>query len=272
MKHLSRISGVLLCAILIIPLFSACKEKPAEPKIKMITHKGYWTAPEAKDAQNSILSFKLAQDIEVWGSEFDVNITKDHRLIVNHDRDINGKIIKDHTYDELKDERLKDGSPVSTLDDYFEQGRKHKTVLELELKSSGSEELDSIATVRTLELMKKYDLYDPKRVEFQAFSFKVCKQLAEIAPEFSCLYLSGDLSPEEVEKAGLNGVAYSKKIFREHPEWVKDFIARGIKTDVWVINDPEEAKEFIEMGLEQIETDQPLMLRAVLGNREQKAE
>ena len=53
---------------------------------------------------------------------------------------------------------------------------------------------------------------------------------------------------------------------------MKDFIARGIKTDVWVINDPEEAKEFIDMGLEQIETDQPLMLRAVLGDREQKAE
>ena len=101
---------------------------------------------------------------------------------------------------------------------------------------------------------------------------EILDELAEIAPEFSCLYLNGDLSPEEVEKAGLNGVAYSKKIFREHPEWVKDFIARGIKTDVWVINDPEEAKEFIEMGLEQIETDQPLMLRAVLGDREQKAE
>lgn len=272
MKHLSRISGALLCAVLIIPLFSACKEKPAEPKIKMITHKGYWTAPEAKEAQNSILSFKLAQDLEVWGSEFDVNITKDHRLIVNHNADINGKIIKDCTYDELKDERLSDGSPVATLDDYFELGKTRKTVLELELKSCGVEELDSIATVRILDLMKEYGLYDPKRVEFQAFSFKVCKLLAQIAPEFSCLYLSGDLSPEEVEKEGLNGVAYSKKVFREHPEWVKDFIARGIKTDVWVINDPEEAKEFIDMGLEQIETDQPLMLREVLGDREQRAE
>ncbi len=272
MKHLFRALCAILSAVLIVSLFSSCKQKTEEPKIKMITHKGYWTAPEAKDAQNSILAFKLAQDLEVWGSEFDVNITKDHRLIVNHDGDINGKIIKECTYDELKDERLSDGSPVATLDDYFELGRTRKTVLELELKSCGSEELDSIATVRTLELMKKYELYDPKRVEFQAFSLKVCKLLAQIAPEFSCLYLSGNLSPEEVEKEGLNGVAYSKKVFREHPEWVKDFIARGIKTDIWVINDPEEAKEFIEMGLEQIETDQPLMLREVLGDREQKAE
>ena len=270
MKHLFRAIGIVFLAVLIASSLSSCGKQ--EPKIKMITHKGYWTAPEAKDAQNSILAFKLAQDIEVWGREVDGNITKDHRLIVNHDGDINGKVIKDHTYDELKDERLKDGSPVATLDDYFEQGRKHKTVLELELKSCGSEEQDSIATVRTLDLMKQYGLYDPKRVEFQAFSLKVCKLLAEIAPEFSCLYLSGDLSPEEVEKEGLNGVAYSKKVFREHPEWVKDFIARGIKTDVWVINDPEEAKEFIDMGLEQIETDQPLMLRSVLGDREQKAE
>lgn len=270
MRTFFRTLGAALIALSLAFSLSSCTEK--QPKIKMITHKGYWTAPEAKDAQNSIKAFQLAQDLEVWGSEFDVNITKDHRLIVNHDGDINGKVIKDHTYDELKDERLSDGSPVATLDDYFELGKTRKTVLELELKSCGSEELDSIATVRTLELMKQYGLYDPKRVEFQAFSFKVCKLLAKIAPEFSCLYLNGDLSPEEVEREGLNGVAYSKKIFREHPEWVKDFIARGIKTDIWVINDPEEAKEFIDLGLEQIETDQPLMLRSVLGDREQRAE
>ena len=269
-RSFHRTFGALLCAALFLVSFSSCRQQ--EPRIKMITHKGYWTAPEVADAQNSVLAFKLAQDLEVWGSEFDVHITKDNRLVVNHDGDINGKIIKDCTYDELKEERLKNGEPLPSLDDYFELGRQRKTVLELELKGNGSESLDSLQTVLTLELMKQYGLYDPKRVEFQAFSLKVCKQLAEIAPEFSCLYLSGDLSPEEVEREGLNGVAYSKKVFREHPEWVKDFIARGIKTDVWVINDPEEAKEFIEMGLEQIETDQPLMLRAVLGDREQKAE
>ena len=54
----------------------------AQPKV--IAHRGYWTAPES--AQNSIASFTKADAIGVFGSEIDVWLTADDKLIVNHDR------------------------------------------------------------------------------------------------------------------------------------------------------------------------------------------
>ena len=41
MKHLSRISGALLCAILIIPFFSSCKEKTEEDASADIIYNGF---------------------------------------------------------------------------------------------------------------------------------------------------------------------------------------------------------------------------------------
>ena len=54
----------------------------AQPKV--IAHRGYWTAPGS--AQNSLSSFAKADSVGVYGSEIDVWLTADDRLIVNHDR------------------------------------------------------------------------------------------------------------------------------------------------------------------------------------------
>jgi len=58
------------------------RRRRSQPKV--IAHRGYWTAPES--AQNSIASFTKADAIGVFGSEIDVWLTADDKLIVNHDR------------------------------------------------------------------------------------------------------------------------------------------------------------------------------------------
>lgn len=58
----------------------------AQPKV--IAHRGYWTAPES--AQNSLASFTKADAIGAYGSEIDVWLTADNKLIVNHDRKYKG--------------------------------------------------------------------------------------------------------------------------------------------------------------------------------------
>ena len=259
---------LLVAASAILCVFSSCRK---EQKITILAHRGFWTAPEAQNAQNSMMTFKLAQDQHFWGSEFDVQMTKDNFLVVNHDSDINGKSIHDNNYEDIKDELLSNGEKLATLAQYLEQGKKSKTVMELEIKGAGSPERDSLATVLTLQAMKDHKVYNPKMVEFQAFSLQVCKLLAKLAPEFSCLYLEGDLSPEEIQKEGLNGIAYSKHVFMKHPEWVQDAKARGIKTDDWTINEPDDMRYFINAGLDQIESDYPLVLREVLGEKEERA-
>lgn len=51
---------------------------------KVIAHRGYWTAEGS--AQNSLTSWSEADRVGCYGSEFDVWLTGDNRLVVNHDR------------------------------------------------------------------------------------------------------------------------------------------------------------------------------------------
>lgn len=68
-----------------------CSNSMAElPKV--IAHRGYWKTPSS--AQNSLRALELADSIGVYGSEFDVWLTKDDVLIVNHDAVINGMDIE----------------------------------------------------------------------------------------------------------------------------------------------------------------------------------
>ena len=63
-------------------LFAGTAAAFAQPKV--IAHRGYWTAPNS--AQNSLASFSKADSVGAFGSEMDVWLTADDKLIVNHDR------------------------------------------------------------------------------------------------------------------------------------------------------------------------------------------
>ncbi|MFW2135430.1 glycerophosphodiester phosphodiesterase family protein [Chryseobacterium sp. TY4] len=50
-------------------------------KTQIIAHRGFWkTIPET--SENSVQSLKNGQKFHVYGSEFDVQMTKDVKLIV----------------------------------------------------------------------------------------------------------------------------------------------------------------------------------------------
>ena len=66
---------------------------------QLIAHRGFWKTENS--AQNSISSLKNAQQLGVYGSEFDVRMTKDSVLMINHDEDINGILIAENHYQDL---------------------------------------------------------------------------------------------------------------------------------------------------------------------------
>lgn len=80
MKHLKLSLLFLLCVLMAVPV-------SAKRKTKVIAHRGYWKTEGA--AQNSIRSLERANEIKVYGSEFDVHLTADNVPVVYHDRKIN---------------------------------------------------------------------------------------------------------------------------------------------------------------------------------------
>lgn len=98
MKHLKLSLLFLLCVLMAVPV-------SAKRKTKVIAHRGYWKTEGA--AQNSIRSLERANEIKVYGSEFDVHLTADNVPVVYHDRKIEGKDIQTASYAELKDRNFR---------------------------------------------------------------------------------------------------------------------------------------------------------------------
>ena len=255
----------ILGAAAIMVLAASCSAQ----KIAVTAHRGYWKSEEAAGAQNSIASLKAAQDEGLWGSEFDVHLTNDNVLVVNHDPTIGGMNIHTTSYSKLADCRLKNGEKISTLDEYLTQGEKSdKTVLVMELKKQDDKAHEDYMTDQAVAALKKHNLYSPDRVIFISFSLNICKRLAGLCPGFTVQYLEEDMSPDELYPLGINGVDYEYTVFEKHPDWFKQARAHGMSVNCWTVNKEEDIQKMIDLGVDCITTNEPLLARKLLGKKE----
>ena len=238
-------------------------------KIAIVAHRGFWDCEAAGHSENSIASLKAAQDNGFWGSEFDVHLTSDDVVIVNHDGNIDGLKIQEHTYAELKDHLLPNGEHRPTIDEYLVQGAKSKkTVLVLELKSLNTPEREDLLVDKSIAALKTHGLYKPDRVAFISFSKHICERVAELCPEFTNQYLNGELGPDALAKLGINGFDYHQKIVSLGKSWVDRAHELGMSTNVWTVNKEKDLSKMIEIGVDAITTNAPLLARELLGERE----
>ena len=86
---------------------------------KVVAHRGYWKTEGS--AQNSIRALVKADSIGCWGSEFDVWMTADGKLVVNHDATIDGVVIEKSTAKEVLAKTLANGEHVPTLEAYLKK-------------------------------------------------------------------------------------------------------------------------------------------------------
>ena len=138
----------------------------AQPKV--ISHRGYWTAPNS--AQNSLASFTKADSVGVFGSEIDVWLTADDKLIVNHDRVYKGTDInmEKSTLKEITSIVLPNGENIPTLDAYLRLvATKPNTRLILEMKSLSDLKREDLAAEKIIKALRKYNLLD--RTDIIAF-------------------------------------------------------------------------------------------------------
>ena len=239
-------------------------------KVAITAHRGYWNCEEAGFAENSIKSLELAQKYGLWGSEFDVHITSDLVLVVHHDAAIQGKKIWTHNYSDFKDYRLKNGEKMPTLDEYLTQGEKGGTVLVFELKPQIDKAHEDYMVDKSIEALKAHNLFDPKKVIFISFSRNICERVAALCPGFTNQYLEKDLTPDEVIAKGINGIDYHYSAFNEHPEWIEQAHKNKMSVNVWTVNKREDIKKMADLGVDCITTNEPLLVREILGGKEKK--
>ena len=233
----------------------------AQPKV--IAHRGYWTAPES--AQNSLASFTKADAVGVYGSEIDVWLTADDKLIVNHDRVYKGTDVnmEKSTAKEITAIVLPNGENIPTFDAYLKLvASKPDTRLILEMKSLSDYNREDLAAEKIVRELKKYKVLE--RTDIIAFSINACLAFKKLLPDTRIYYLNGDLPPKSIKKLGLAGIDYSMGVLRKHPQWVKEAHELGLEVNVWTVDSEEDMKYFIGLGVDYITTDYPERLQALL--------
>ena len=231
-----------------------------QAQTQVIAHRGFWKTEGS--AQNSIAALEKAAEEKLYGSEFDVQVTLDGKLIVNHDAKFQGFIIAETPYKQLKKIRLQNGEKLPNLKKYLKKGKKLDIQLILEIKSHKSKEVEDKMAADIVKMVKKMGL--EKQVEYIAFSLNVCEELAKLTPESEIAYLNGDIAPAELKKKGINGIDYHYNVIEKHPEWVKEAHDLGMKVNVWTVNKEDMMKKLIDRKVDYITTDQPLETKALL--------
>ena len=144
---------------------------------QVIAHRGFHATKNSRN--NTISSLQHAQDLGVYGSECDINETKDGELIVIHGPKHGPyKNVQEENFAVLRATKLDNGERVPTFDEYLIQAKKNtKTKLIIEIKSHPTPEQESRVVKNILAAVKKYKL--SKHVEYIPFSKYVCDELVK---------------------------------------------------------------------------------------------
>ena len=225
-----KLKEILLTSALLLAAFGTTQ---AQQQTQVIAHRGFWKTPGS--AQNSLAALVKADSIRCYGSEFDVWLTSDNQLVVNHDDTFRGVTIQDASLAVCTAVRLDNGETLPTLRQYLERARTLHTRLILELKS-----------------------------EYISFSRHATREFIRLAPQGTPVYyLEGDADPQTLKDWGCAGADYHFKVFRQHPEWIEQCHRLGLKVNAWTVNKAEDMQWLIDHGVDFITTNEPVLLQQI---------
>jgi glycerophosphoryl diester phosphodiesterase len=204
-----------------------------------------------------------ADSIACYGSEFDVWLTADDVLVVNHDAVFKGVEIETSQSKDARAILLSNGENLPSLKQYLQAGKDCTTRLVFELKPHKNRLQEAKAVIDGIMMVDRMGLND--RVEYITFSADALEEFIKYAPKGTPVYyLNGEKTPQELHKLGAAGMDYNIRVFKKHPEWIKECHDLGMKVNVWTVNKEEDMKWCIEQGVDFITTNEPELLQKLL--------
>ena len=229
---------------------------------RVCAHRGFNSiAPE-----NSMPAFGAAVALGAEEIEFDVWSTKDGVLVSCHDEtlervsDGKGKICE-HTYEELLKydfgikcgEKFK-GLKIPTFEEILRKfaGR---VIMNIHVKIWDAK-YDNPMIEEIVELVRKYDAQ--KHIYFMTTNDSIIKRVMQYAPDLKCCVgWDGNEDPISIVDRAIALNAYKVQLFKPYfnKEAIDKAHAHGILCNVFWSDDIEETKQFIDMGIDTILTN-----------------
>jgi beta-glucanase (GH16 family)/glycerophosphoryl diester phosphodiesterase len=242
---------------------SACSEtrklsrtKPAFAPNIVVAHRGAFK--KNKLLENSIASLREAIRLGCTGSEFDVRMTADDSLVINHDPHYFSLPVEKTNYATLLAHSLSNGEKIPTLREYLLTGLQNNTATRLvcEIKpSETSKERGKRIAEKVMALVK--ELRAAPMVTYISFDYDMLKHMATLQPTAPLQYLNGNKTPEELKADGISGADYHFSVFKAHPDWIQRAKQNHILLNAWTVNDAETMDWLIAEGFDFITTNEP---------------
>jgi len=233
----------------------------------VIAHRGAWKKKALPE--NSIAALDEAIKLGCFGAEFDVHMTVDSVLVVNHDADYFGLKIAKTKYQDLLQKKLPNGENIPTLEAYLKAGLKQKrTRLILEIKPSNvSHDWDMAMTDRVVTMVK--ELRATKLVDYISFGYDILQRVLIRDPKAKVAYLKGDVPLEKLKVDGFYGADYHYSVYQKG-EWFSKAKELGLTINAWTVNELKDMNWLIGHKVEFITTNEPELLLEAIKDQKRK--
>lgn len=264
----------LLLAAYIILLASCAATQKNTTTVKfadnpVIAHRGAWKKNNLPE--NSIAALKEAIRLGCTGSEFDIWMTADDSIVINHDPHYNKLTIEKTNYADLLAFKLSNGEKIPTLREYLLAGMENnkQTMLVLEIKPSTiNVERGRLVASRVVQLVK--DLNATAMSAYISFDYEILKRILEVDPKAATQYLKGDIEPTQLKKDKMAGLDYHFSIFKKKPTWAAQAKQEKLVLNAWTVNEAAEMNLLLDQGFNYITTNEPELLFDILRTRSKK--
>lgn len=222
------------------------KTKRENKMFLKVGHRG----ARAYETENTLESFKKAIELGANAIELDVRKTKDGKLIISHDDNLNKVFGKDILVNQTTLKKLKQltENKIPTLEEALEFIDNKVEKIFVELKEVGYEK-------KVLEVVKKEKLQDMVIVvSFYEQALLNVRKLDKTI-ESGLIYAK---HKNPIDTALKLNAQYLVPLYRFiHVKNVEDAHKNNLKVIVWTINTKQEIKEYIAKGVDGIATDKP---------------
>lgn len=234
-------------------------------KNRIVAHRGAWRKKGV--LQNSVRSFQNAVELGCQGSEMDVWLTADNKVILSHDPQVYGLEVENISSLQLFQQTIDKEDPVPSLQELLLVAKAQNIthpVIEIKDSQKGLERTlqltDSVVNIVHRMKMQGY-------VEYISFNYEVLKRIRELDPTAKTLYLwEGKKQLEELVGDRISGIDYSYYAYRKDKDLLGQAKSKGLLTNVWTVNDAEDLLLFYQQGVDYITTDEPELLLKIINS------
>ena len=224
--------------------------------------------------ENTLAAFQKAVDLGADGVELDIQLTKDDQIVVIHDETIDrtsdGKgWVKDYTLEELRAFSYNRTKPeykhadIPTMREVFELLKPTGLFINIEIKT-GVVFYEKIEE-KILALTKEMGMED--RVCYSSFNHYTVTRIHELKPdaEVGFLYADGPIDmPSYGVKHGVNAL-HPALYNLQYDGFVKECKEKGLKLNVWTVNERPYMEMCCQYGVDAIITNYPDIAKEVVG-------